>query len=373
MTKARFHKFVDELTPLERGKAIEKGEPVDRMPVYMFADAIIPDFLGKTRAECEQEAKGLAEIQIEGYRRFGYDSVGVSLAYSIPIALGGEFKQPRNSNAELTSNPVKNILDLSQLDLDRINLKTDKIADRSLEAAKYIREAIGKEVECSVSMRAPMSIAAGLIKLEDFLISLIKWPEKAHEVLRFALEAQMKIAEYFIREGFTISISDPVASGSLMGPDLYRKFAKPYEKEMVERLKEVSGKPVGFHICGNTNRILEDIAECGFTSYSMDNMVDIGRAKKLIGDKMYLTGNVDPVHVLYFGTPKDVQQAIYHCYQEAWDSPKGFAICTGCEMCYGTPVENVYTYIEVAKQCASDQAKALYGCKKNYLWDTILT
>ena len=362
-------RLCDSMTPIERIKAIVAGECVDRMPVYMFADPIISTILGKTRAECESSARGLADIQIKGYREFGYDSVGLSLGYSVPIALGGEWKQLSNSSIELISNPVQDINNLSILDLDAVNLNNDKIAAKALEAAKYIREEIGKEVECSISMRAPMSVAAGLVKLEQFLISLVKNPEKANEVLEFALEAQMKIASVFIEEGFEISISDPVASGSLISPKLYRKYAKPYEQKMAKSLEELSGKLVNFHICGDTNKILEDIAECGFGSYSMDNMVDIKTAKDLIGSKISLSGNVDPVHILRFGNPKMIREEVRKCFRLAWDSPKGFSICTGCEMCYETPMENVKAYIDEAKLCAAEQAQALKCKKEIYVWD----
>ena len=98
---------------------------------------------------------------------------------------------------------------------------------------------------------------------------------------------------------------------------------------------------------------MEDIVECGFNSFSIDNAVDLAVAKERVGDKIPLVGNVPPTDVMYMGTPEQVRQSVRDCFAKAWDSPKGFTISTGCDCPYGTPMENALAYIDEAKKCAS--------------------
>lgn len=39
------------------------------------------------------------------------------------------------------------------------------------------------------------------------------------------------------------------------------------------------GQPMSIHICGNTTKILSDIADCGFSTFSLDNLVDLAEVK----------------------------------------------------------------------------------------------
>ena len=361
--------YYDDMTPKERALALSFGESVDRMPIYMFADPLIPPLLRKTQEECESSAKGQAEMQIEGFRAFGYDSVGIGLGHSLAIALGGKYRTQKHSSPLLVEYPLKNMEDIDKLDLDMVSLKNDKIASRALDAIRYIQEAIGEEVTCSISLRAPLSAASGLINMNQFLRILTKNPEKTDVLLRFVSDALFKIAEEFLKEDIPVSLSDPIGSCNLISPKLYRTVALPYEQEFIKRCCTYMKEPPGLHICGDTTKCLEDIKQSGAVSFSVDNAVDLSVAKEKLGDTMFLSGNVPPVEVMLLGTPADIRKSVRDCYRKAWDSPKGFSICTGCECCYGTPSENIEMYISEARCCAKEQAEALRIPKEHYVWD----
>ena len=67
----------DQMTPIERSNALAKGEEVDRMPVQMMADLVLPDLIGTTLKESELSAKSKAELQIAAYHLFGFDGIGM--------------------------------------------------------------------------------------------------------------------------------------------------------------------------------------------------------------------------------------------------------------------------------------------------------
>lgn len=360
----------DQMTPLERALALEHGHPVDRMPIYMFADMIIPPMIGTSRRLAALNARLLADIQITAYRMFGCDSIGLAHGlHGLPISFGGKYLDIEHQSPVLIESPVKNIRDLTMLDLDRVSLKNDLAASKAFEAAKILQDELGDEISCSMNFTAPFTVAAGMVGIEQFLVSLRKYPEHAHKVLQFVTDAQFKLASSFISEGIDISTSDPVAAGNIIGPKFYQQFAKPYAKQFSDRCRQMSGKAIGVHICGDTTKILEDVVDCGYSSFSIDNVVDLEVAKERIGDKIALLGNVDPSGVLYIGTPKDVRNAVRTCFQKAWNTKKGFMLCTGCDIVFGTPLENIEAFLNEGRKCARHQALA--DCKhcENHIWD----
>lgn len=356
----------DQMTPMERSTAISQGREVDRLPVHIMADLMFPELLGMTVRESELSARSKADLQIYGYRMLGNDSVGMMHGlYSLPIALGGEYVDPDNTTRTLVSPPVKDIQDLAVLDLDNVNMEKDTAARNAFDALRYMREEIGEEVNCTMNFTAPFTVASGIVGVETFLIMLVREPDIATRIMDFALEAQFKLAEYFLKDGFNVGTSDPIASNSVISPRQYRQFAMPYEIAFAKRISAYTGKPLGIHICGQTRKILKDVADAGFVSFSMDNMVDLAEAKELVGDRMFLLGNVDPVGVMYQKTPEEVSEAVKNCYHKAWDSPMGFAIHNGCDLPAGVPKENILAYMETAKICATDMAKA----EPEHIWD----
>src|SRR5207302_5637847 len=99
-----------------------------------------------------------------------------------------------------------------------------------------------------------------------------------------------------------LSYSDPTASCSLVGPDTYREFIKPYHKALVDYFK---AKRVGttVHICGTTHQIHEDLVDVGFVAVTidldqqsdpalkvdqLDKLVTLGNARGVVA-----IGNVD--------------------------------------------------------------------------------
>ena len=219
-----------------------------------------------------------------------------------------------------------------------------------------------------MNFTAPYTVASGIVGIDEFLRGLVRDRERIVQLLDFTVDAQFKLAEPFLENGIPVGTSDPVASCDITNPKMYRKYAQPYEVEFRKRVLSYPQESMSIHICGNTTRILSDVADAGFATFSLDNLVDLADAKTAIGDRMHLVGNVDPISEMLQGTPESVTRAVYACYAKAWDSPKGFSIHTGCDMPYGTPNENMKAYLLAAKRCAIDHAKLLRGEDVTPVW-----
>ena len=146
-----------------------------------------------------------------------------------------------------------------------------------------------------------------------------------------------------------IGLADPTAS--LVSPSQFREFVIPYYVKVMNQWKEWGSRGAGFHICGDTSRLLETFPEMEIRGVSIDSAVDISYAKKIVGDKLSIMGNVSPIEILE-GSKESIHQAVVRCFSQCWDNPCGFTIAPGCDIPVAAPLANIDAYMEAARQCA---------------------
>jgi len=136
------------------------------------------------------------------------------------------------------------------------------------------------------------------------------------------------------------------AIASQVSPRLYRQFALPYEQRIFAAVHEM-GALARLHICGNTTRILADMAESGADIIDVDWMVDMGQAAEAFGSRAAVCGNQDPVAVMLNGTPAEVAAQVRSCVIAG--GPRCFS-AAGCEIPDETPVENLRSQARVLRE-----------------------
>ena len=195
----------------------------------------------------------------------------------------------------------------------------------------------------AVTAWGPFSLAAQLFGVERFMQGMFKARELVKEVLEFATEVLFQFYAPMIRAGYlkTLALADPTASGDLISRRQFGEFGVPYLKKLSERVREM-GALVFLHICGNTTDRLELLPETGAHLIALDYKVDIGEAKRRIGDRMCIAGNVNPVSVLDQGTPELVRRESLACVEKA-------AAGGGFVLLPTVPLENIRAMIDVAR------------------------
>lgn len=195
----------------------------------------------------------------------------------------------------------------------------------------------------------PFTTAANLAGTEKILKSMRKDPEGLHKLLDFAADITIEVGRKFVENQIGIGLAEPTAS--LLSPKQFREFVIPYYVKVMDKWKEWGSRGAGFHICGDTTRLLETFPEMGIRGVSIDSAVDIAVAKELVGDKLSIMGNVSPVDILQ-GTPESIEQAVIDCFRKCWDNPCGFTIAPGCDIPVQTSLENIDAYMRAARKCA---------------------
>lgn len=338
----------DGMTPRARMKAFLAGRPYDRIPCIPSLSDHAALVLGVTVAEYNQSADLMARGQIAAYRTYGHDAVGIGPGSTgIAEAAGSRVVFPQWSTPYVAEYAVKEPADLS-----RLAIPDPRCAGRFpqfLEALERLVAQVGDEVPVGLTLGGPVSTAGNLRGTERFMRDIARDPAFAHRLLEYALNITIP----FVREvaklpvGFTIV--DPVSSGSLISPAIYRDFAFPYQQRLIAEIISASGRRPVLHICGNTRKNWQLMADTGAGALSLDNVVDLAQAKAAVGGRITLTGNIHPTETMFLGTPALVEENVKDCLRRAWDSPKGFILAMGCALPIDTPPANIHALVGAAR------------------------
>lgn len=341
-------KTKDSMTPLERAQAIAKGQAVDRMPCNPNLANGVARVLGCKISEFNTDANRLAQAQIAAYRRFGYDSVRIFTdLFPWAEAYGAKIKFPEDHTADLMEPAIKDIKDYKNL--RTINPRTDGRLPVQLEAMKILIHELGNELSPSAGIVGPFTNASFLLGAEKLLKSCRKNPEVVHYLCRVSTDMLKEYADAVIEIGLSPTISEPMSSCTVISPAIFREFSLPYLKELCDHIKS-KGKAVTMHICGQTSKIWEDLADMGIAALSIDNVASLTECKQLVGNRVKILGNVNPATTMYLGSPDEVKLASLKCIKEGYDSPKGYMLMSGCSLPVETPFESVDAMMDVVSE-----------------------
>jgi uroporphyrinogen decarboxylase len=145
-----------------------------------------------------------------------------------------------------------------------------------------------------------------------------------------------------------VSNGDSSAGPSVVSPGIYRTFALPYEKRVVEEAHGL-GLPYMLHICGKTELILDDMVSSGADALELDYKTDVHRAHEIIRGRCAFVGNLDPSGVLALGSPGLVEEKTRELKAVFAGTPR-FILNAGCAIPATTPPENIRAMIRVARE-----------------------
>lgn len=336
------------MTPKERMDAFSRGLEIDRLICIPDMGATMTPFIGITTKDYYHSARLMADLEIALFRKLRHDSVGISTSLrGVAEAMGAKVCYPDYAISYLLEPAIKSIDEVESLKI--VNPLEDGKLPILLEALKLTKDALINDVDVSASMSGPFSVAASIVGTENLLKWMIRYPKKVHTLMEIVAESNNRYIEEVAKLGISISFADPVSSTSLISPKQFREFSLPALQKNINKIKEKTGSSPGIHICGKSRDIWEDVVNTGISNFSIDNIEDIEEAKKVMGDRVVITGNVPPVDVMYAGTKKDIFKSVKQCIKKGYDSKKGYILSTGCQIPMHTPIENIQAFMDAGK------------------------
>lgn len=290
--------------------------------------------------EAHNDAEKMAKLAIASYELSGLECVRVPFDFVIePEALGCEIKYPLKVDAlpMVHKHPYEKLEDLKMhdnvLELGRI--------PTLLNAIKILKRDVGDLLPISSLLHGPFTLVGEIISISKLMRWCFRNPDHVREFVDFATDFLIELGKAQYDAGSDIvAVADPVASSSLIGPSMFKDFAKPALNWVADSLDGIKV----LHICGDTNSIVPDMAECGYHGISIEETVDIAKAKSLVGDVKIL-GNVSSKETLLFGTPEDVKAEAKKSIEARVD-----LLEPGCGIAPSTPLDNVKAFVEAAKE-----------------------
>lgn len=340
-----------EMTSLERVQAVLNGQMPDRLPVipqgFMFSAKTAGYHIG----EINRDPAKMAESHRISQEKYGYDGCVIDVDDATLAEACGAKVLFRDRDVASVDEHHPAIADLR--DIDSLHMP-DPLKDgrccQWLETVERLMGMIGDRVFImGRADQGPFSLLALLRGAQNFMVDLMIQPEDVvRHALEWATEAHLRFARAQLQTGcHSTSMGDAYAGPNLVAPDLYRKYGFPYEKQVVDGLKDLPGA-YSIHICGNASRIVEDMGKTGAQILELDWKTDMGLARSAVPDNVVLMGNINPSDPMYLGTPEAVLALSKENIEKT--KGKGLIISSGCALGEGTKPENMQALVESAKR-----------------------
>ncbi|MBL7684657.1 MAG: uroporphyrinogen decarboxylase, partial [Deltaproteobacteria bacterium] len=198
------------------------------------------------------------------------------------------------------------------------------------------------------TLMAYMVEGSGSKNFETVKTLLLQNPKLAHELLSLIADTVTDLLNYQIECGVqAVQIFD--SWGGVLSSDLFYEFSLDYVERVISNLnrKQV---PVIFFGKG-TGQHLDIIQDCGADVLSLDWTVDLGWARHVVGNKITLQGNLDPVTL--FASPKKIRESVQDLFEQI-NPRERFIFNLGHGILPNTPPEHAKYLVKCVKELSRD-------------------
>lgn len=325
------------MKPRERIEAVLNGKQPDLIPFFpKISHAAYSYSSGMTLFQYMTDSECMAEALIQAAVEFGWDAIGITTDIANEgMALGSKYVRSENAVSKLVEYKLESIDQYEQiLCPDPWQLEPTGTILRATEIAK---KRYGKELYITSWCNGPLNVASQLIHIDEVVIGMMDDPEMLHKLLDRCCSFSEKYAKNLVEAGAdAVSFGHAMASNNMISPSFYREFALPYEQRIVAAIHQAGGVAIT-HICGNISSTIQDIEMNGSEIIDFDHMCDPGLIHQ--SPKRVFRGNIDPV-VLAHESDRQVYDKTVELIKKSKPSGR-FILGTGCEVAFGTPVENL--------------------------------
>ncbi len=223
-----------------------------------------------------------------------------------------------------------------------------------LDTVRQVRRALAGKVPLIGFSGSPFTLACYMVEgrgSADFRIiknMLYNRPELLHHILEVNCRAVIAYLNAQIESGAqAVMIFD--TWGGALGAAEYREFSLAYMRRIIEGLKrEHHGERIpNILFTKGGGAWLEAIAASGCDAVGVDWTVDIGAARRQVGDRVALQGNLDPMALL--AGPEATRRGVA-AILAAFGRGHGHVFNLGHGLSQFTPPENVAALVDAVHE-----------------------
>ncbi|HEQ1860110.1 MULTISPECIES: uroporphyrinogen decarboxylase [Providencia] len=295
-------------------------QPVDVTPVWMMRQAgrYLPEYKA-TRAEAGdfialcKNTELACEVTLQPLRRFPLDAaILFSDILTIPDAmgLGLYFETGEGPRFE---KPIKNAADVKNIPIPDPEMELGYVMD----AVRAIRKALNGDVPLIGFSGSPWTLATYMVEggsskaFTKIKKMMYEDPNTLHLLLDKLADSVILYLNAQVRAGAQSLMIFDTWGGVLTKRD-YLEFSLRYMHKIVDGLiRENDGRrvPVTLFTKGG-GQWLEEMAATGCDALGLDWTTEIADARRRVGDKVALQGNMDPS--MLYAPPARIEQEVQH-------------------------------------------------------------
>jgi uroporphyrinogen decarboxylase len=338
-----------EMTSYDRVMTSLKHKEPDRVPVIPFAQTFSAKFSGIPFSIYCSKAEKIAEGQLNVYNAFGWDALCFSTDVGLYAgACGAKIDFPQDDIPRIVEPLLKH--GTVYEDFKKIDMPDPMKAGRLTETIKGIeiaKKEVGEDVPIIGWTEGPAQGIALLFGGDPMqLFYIMDHPDEYKEMLDWYADWQIDIARAMYEAGADIVGAGETAA-YFMSPEFFERFVLESEKKACSGINTV-GMPVLIHCCGYVPQSIKYIMETNpGGAIQFDYQVDLAWAKKLIGDKVTIMGNLN-YNKLINANPKQMFDDCAKHIEIAGEGG-GYWLAFGCEIPRDMPPENIRAMMRAAK------------------------
>ncbi len=330
-----------------------RGEAVERPPVWMMRQAgrymkVYRDLRDRHPSFRERsENPDLSyEISMQPFEAFKPDGVILFSDILTPLPGMGINFDIVESKGPIIQDPIR--------ELNQIKALKDLNPTQSLpfvgEVLSRLRESVGNQAAVLGFVGAPWTLAAYVVEGKSSknyaVIKAMAYqePQLLHQLLDHFASSIATYLKYQIDSGAQVVQMFDSWAGQLSPID-YDIFAAPYQKKVVDLVKETHpDTPMILYISGSAG-VLERMGKTGVDIVSLDWTVDMAEGCSRLPKNVGVQGNVDPG--LLFGSAKAIRERIVDVVKKA--KGRRHILNLGHGILPGTPEDNAKVFFETGK------------------------
>ncbi|MDX5298904.1 MAG: uroporphyrinogen decarboxylase [Gammaproteobacteria bacterium] len=293
-------------------------EPVDCTPVWMMRQAgrYLPEYRA-TRARAGdfmslcKNPELACEVTLQPLERYPLDAaILFSDILTIPDAMGLGLYFEQGEGPRFRK-PVQTAADVEALSVPNVESDLDYV----MAAVRTIRAALGGRVPLIGFSGSPWTLATYMVEggsSKDFRNTkrmMYAEPAVMHRLLDVLAQTVTEYLNAQIRAGAqAVQIFD--TWGGVLSTWAYEEFSLAYMRKIVSGLiREHEGRRVPVILfTKNGGQWLEAMAQTGADALGLDWTTDIGLARKRVGDRVALQGNMDPA--MLYASPQRIRAEV---------------------------------------------------------------
>lgn len=204
---------------------------------------------------------------------------------------------------------------------------------------------------CDFLMITPFEFFCGGRSLECFFMDdLMEEADMIDEVFKLTMDYTLKKYEGMMQamKPLGVWIGGWRTATEMISMPMWERFVWPYFKQYAELCFKYDVTPI-FHLDSNWDLGVERFREMPAKKCIMglDSKTDIRKAKKAVGDRMAICGDV-PAELLTFGEAADVKKYVKDLLDDC--GPEGMIISSGCDIPSDAKKENVQAMNDAAAE-----------------------